>query len=75
MYRYLNLGLVEDYVDTTPNAWWEGWDIKYFTPNPSAVYNKDGVWHDGKFGFVYTVRPNKNGEWRVKVESPRRPRS
>ena len=57
------------YVDETPNATWNGWDIEYFTANPAAFFSKDGVYDrcTGKFGYIYTIHPNRDGLWRVKV--------
>lgn len=57
------------YVDHTPAARWDGWNIHYFTPNPAAFFSKDGVYDrsTGRFGYIYVIRPNKDGQWRVRV--------
>ena len=66
MFKYLTLEAAEKHVSSTPNTWWEGWTMQIFTPRPRAEFDRNGRYHNGTFGYIYNVRPDSNGRYKVK---------
>lgn len=55
----------------TPAGWaarWDGWDIVTFVPSPGGEFDKRGSYDRSLgWGYAYTWRPNRHGQWNVKV--------
>lgn len=60
---------VHDYVNKMQkngkNIRWNGWNIELFYPNPRGYFSKQGVFRDGRWGFLKTYSPNSSGEWSI----------
>lgn len=58
---------------------WDGWDVVFFRPNPSAVYSIDsngrpnGVWNReaNSYGYETRVSPDEKGLWRIDTRDVR----
>lgn len=44
---------------------WRGYDIIKFSPNGRAPFSKDGVFHQGQWGFETKFEVSDEGKWRV----------
>lgn len=44
---------------------WNGWTIEKFTPSGRAPFSKDGVFRNGKWGFLTRYEVNDDGTWQV----------
>lgn len=68
-YEYLDYDQAHSYVADQQtkgrSVFWDQWNIISFRPNPAAYTKKDGMFHKGKWGTKRTIKPNKNGMWRV----------
>ena len=51
------------------NVKWDGWNIEVHRPNPRGYFAKEGVFRNGKWGFVTSIAPDTNGMWRVREYS------
>lgn len=57
---------------------WDGWEMVFFQPAPSAVYSVDdsgrpnGVWRNGSYGFETRVECNPKGLWEIDFRNVRR---
>ena len=73
----LNYDQAHEYVERQQKrgnkVWWDGWDIKSFTPHPVGFWKKDGALVDGQWGVIATSKVSEKGTWRVN-ESTRRTR-
>lgn len=64
-FRMLNLQQAEKFVDTTPNTWWENYDIVIWTPTHTGWSKKNGKFHKGQWGIAKRVAVNNSGFWKV----------
>lgn len=51
-------------VDSNNNLFWDGWTIVEWKPYKDAVYKKNGLFRNGKWGVSKTFTPGENG-WKV----------
>lgn len=60
---------------------WDGWDMVFFRPVPSAVYSVDennkpnGVWRNGSYGFETRVECDTKGLWKIDFRNVKRPQT
>ena len=66
----LDYDAAHDYVDRMQksglNVRWNGWTIESHRPHSKAYFAKNGVYRNGKWGFVTSIHPDANGQWRVR---------
>lgn len=91
MFKNLNYDEAHKFVEETPGARWDGWDLLVWKENPSGWSQRNkrlanGNVVSGEFrkrmpkgrgwGVLERVAPNSKGLWKVKVnESSRTTRS
>lgn len=51
-------------VDSNKNLFWDGWTIVDWKPFKDAIYKKNGMFRNGKWGVAKTYKPEKDG-WKV----------
>lgn len=44
---------------------WDGWNIVFFRPSPKGVYDRNGAFRDGRWGFDNVSPLEADGSWRV----------
>lgn len=73
----LDYDAAHEYVDRMgKNVTWNGWTIEVHRPNPRGFVSPDGVYRNGRWGFLTRIAPDANGTWRVREYSkPTRRRS
>ena len=64
-FRLLDLKQAERFVQTTPNTWWENYDLIIWSPNPSGYTRQNGRFHNGQWGTAKRVVVNRNGLWKI----------
>lgn len=64
-FRMLSLNQAEKFVRTTPNAWWENYDLIVWTPTHTGWSKKNGRFHDGQWGTAKRIVVNNDGLWKV----------
>ena len=63
--KILDYNAAHTFVETTPNTFWENYDIVVFKPTPSCLFRKDARFIDGKWGIAKRYPVGSDGNWRV----------
>lgn len=64
-FRMFNLEQAEKFVSTTPNTWWENYDLIVWQPTPTGWSKQNGRYHNGQWGTAKRIIVNRNGLWKV----------
>lgn len=59
----LTLSQAEKFVERSPMAEWEGWNINIFHSEPNAMLRPNGVFYNQKWCLRFTVSPNSEGKY------------
>lgn len=53
---------------------WDGWDLVFFRPVKTAMYDPTGVWDEtqGSYGYETRVTPDEKGLWRIDFRNVKR---
>lgn len=51
---------------------WDNYDIVFFRADDRGVWNKDGAFKNGKWGFENRVPVNEEGTWEIDYRNVRR---
>jgi len=51
---------------------WDGWDMIFFRPSEKGIYNKDGAFRNGQWGFDNRVTVNDKGLWEIDYRNVRK---
>ncbi len=72
----INLKRSDEFVKNQQNHGvdirWDGWEMIFFREYPTAVFSKDGVFRNGKWGYEQRVSPNVKGVWEVDFRNIKR---
>jgi hypothetical protein len=55
---------MEKIVDSNPELSWDGWDIIHLKEDINGIYEKNGMFKDGKW-FVKNVYKLENDGWKI----------
>ena len=66
-FKNLNLEQAEQYVSDNTAAFWDGWDMIIWRPNPNGFFKKNGMLRGGKWGTAVRVSPNSQGLYKVRA--------
>lgn len=61
----MNLEQAEQFVQSNRYASWNNYTIELFVPAHRAMWNKNGVYRYGKWGYLNSFDPNNEGIWHV----------
>lgn len=61
----LTLTQADQFVDQSPRAEWNGWNIEVFRPEPNAFMRPNGAFHNGRWCLKSTISPNNEGKYVV----------
>lgn len=61
----MTLEQAEEIVERNDAVEWDGWNLVFYTPSNSSIYNKDGVFKDGKWLVKNTIAVNEKGTYVV----------
>jgi hypothetical protein len=53
---------------------WDGWTLVFHRPEANAVYTKQGVFHNGEWGYANRFEVNEDGNYYIDSRNLRRPR-
>jgi hypothetical protein len=56
---------VREQQDLGANVRWDGWEIVYFRPEPSAASRRHGSFKDGVWGYENRSVVDEQGVWEV----------
>jgi hypothetical protein len=59
----LTLSQAEKFVENSPRAQWNGWDIDIYQPEPNAFMRPNGAFHKLTWCLKFTVPPNSEGKY------------
>lgn len=60
----INYDSAHDVVESNSNLFWDGWTIVDWKPYKDAIYKKNGMFRNGKWGVARRYAPDNNG-WKV----------
>lgn len=63
-FKTINYEEAHTIVDSNKNLFWDGWTIVDWKPYKDALYKKNGLFRDGKWGVSRRYIPDANG-WKV----------
>jgi hypothetical protein len=63
-FKTINYEEAHTIVDSNKNLFWDGWTIVDWKPYKDALYKKNGLFRDGKWGVSRRYTPDANG-WKV----------
>lgn len=64
---FIDYNTAHKVVDSNRNLFWDGWDIVEWKPNRDALYKKNGMFRNGRWGVAKRFTPGSNG-WKVPVK-------
>lgn len=59
----LTLEQAEQFVESSPNARWNGWNLEIFADQPNACLTTKGVFFNGRWCAKSTVSTNDEGKY------------
>lgn len=62
-----SLKKAEEIVSNNKSLFWDGWTIVRFKPSPAAEFHKNGIRHNGLWGYATRYEPTVSG-WRLPNE-------
>lgn len=64
--KRLNYEQAHEYVEKSPTAFWDGWDLVLFTPTRAGATSARGIYRDGRWGIAMRISPNAEGNWLIR---------
>lgn len=61
----LTLSQAERFVERSPMAEWDGWDINVFHPESNAMLRPNGVFYNNTWCLKFRISPNSEGKYVV----------
>jgi hypothetical protein len=68
--NFVNLGYdaAHAYVNKTPGAFWDGWEVVIWKSNPRAYKRTDGMFRNGRWGTARRFSVTTSGKWRLPIK-------
>lgn len=59
----LTLSQADRFVESSPRASWNGWDIEIYRPDSNSFMRSQGTFHHGQWCLKTTVTANSEGKY------------
>jgi len=63
--KMLDYDAAHKFVNHTPDAFWDGWEIVVWKPQRNAYSNRSGMFRNGRWGIARKYSVNPDGLWAV----------
>lgn len=64
--KILSYADADNWVDQSRfDAFWDGWNIVIWKPNPNGATNKKGMFRKGRWGIADRYSVKSDGTWRI----------